>query len=101
MGVTEIDVYNTTVVQLQELQESGKITAVEIVSKYLSQIDAHNIKGVGLRAVIDVAPRSLALARAEELDSERATKGSRGPLHGIPVLIKASQRKEVILRLLL
>lgn len=94
MGGTEIDVYNVTVVQLQELQVSGKITAVEIVTQYLNQIDAHNINGMGLRAVIDIAPRSLVIARAEELDYERAIKGSRGPLHGIPVLMKVSRRKK-------
>lgn len=90
MASSHFDIYNTTAVNLQEWQQSGKLTAVDIVETYLSQIDAHNVKGMGLRAVIDTAPRSLALERAKELDAERASKGSRGPLHGIPVLIKVS-----------
>ena len=45
-----------------------------------------NIKGPVLRAVIEVNPSALAQAKA--LDSERALNGSRGPLHGIPILVK-------------
>lgn len=45
-----------------------------------------NLKGPALRAVLELNPS--ALAQAKQLDLERKTKGGRGPLHGIPVLVK-------------
>src|SRR5205823_616265 len=54
--------------------------------KYLARIDAIDRRGPGLRSVLEVNPDALALADA--LDNERKGKGPRGPLHGIPVLIK-------------
>jgi amidase len=66
--------------------DSGKFTARSLVEKYLSRIEAIDGRGPTLRSVIEVNPDALALA--DELDRERRTKGARGPLHGIPVLIK-------------
>ena len=45
-----------------------------------------NLKGPALRAVIEMNPS--ALAQAADLDEERKTKGPRGPLHGIPIILK-------------
>ena len=75
-----------TVTQLQALMEAGKATAVSLVKKYQSRIHAVDRHGPKLNAVIELNPDALAIAAA--LDQERRTKGPRGPLHGIPVLIK-------------
>src|SRR5262249_47726031 len=64
----------------------GKYTARGLVEKYLARIEAVDRKGPTLRSVIEVNPDALALA--DELDRERRKTGPRGPLHGIPVLIK-------------
>jgi amidase len=65
---------------------SGKYTARSITEQYLARIEAIDRNGPALRSVIEVNPDALAIAG--ELDRERTQKGSRGPLHGIPVLIK-------------
>jgi amidase len=65
---------------------SGKSTARSIAEKYLARIDAIDKHGPAVNAVIELNPDALAIADA--LDRERQAKGLRGPLHGIPVLIK-------------
>jgi len=64
----------------------GKASAVSLAKKYLARIEAIDRHGPALHAVIELNPDALALAAG--LDSERNAKGPRGPLHGIPVLIK-------------
>lgn len=76
----------TTIADLREAIHSGKETARSITEKYLARIEALNTRGPELRAVIEVNPEALAIADA--LDAERRDKGPRGPLHGIPILIK-------------
>src|SRR5258705_311127 len=75
-----------TAAQLQEWMTSGRYTARQIAAMYLNRIDAIDRNGPSLHAVIEVNPDALAIADA--LDEERRTKGPRGPLHGIPILIK-------------
>jgi amidase len=75
-----------TIADLGRAIRSGKETARSLTEKYLARIDALNTKGPELRAVIEVNPEALAIADA--LDAERRAKGPRGPLHGIPILIK-------------
>src|SRR5713226_543441 len=65
---------------------SGKYTARSLTEKYLRRIEAIDNHGPALNSVIEVNPDALAIADA--LDKERKEKGGRGPLHGIPVLIK-------------
>ena len=64
----------------------GRFTSRALTEKYLARIDALNRKGPELRAVLEVNPDALSIA--DSLDEERKTKGARGPMHGIPVLIK-------------
>jgi amidase len=71
---------------LQEGMASGKYTARSIAEGFLARIDAIDRSGPALRSVIELNPDALLIADA--LDSERAAKGTRGPLHGIPVLLK-------------
>src|SRR3989442_6246923 len=71
---------------LQAGLESGKYTARSLVAAYLQRIDELDRKGPSLRAVLEANPD--ALTQAAALDAERKAKGPRGPLHGIPVLVK-------------
>jgi amidase len=75
-----------TIADLQAGMQSGKYTALSLAEKYLARIEAIDRQGPALRSVIEVNPDALALADA--LDKERKEKGPRGPLHGIPILIK-------------
>jgi len=75
-----------TIAQLQAGLATGEHTAVSLVETYLSRIEETNLKGPELRAVIEVNPDAHAIAEA--LDAERKEKGPRGPLHGIPILLK-------------
>jgi amidase len=72
-----------TVAGLQAAMKSGKESAASLTKKYLRRIEEVDPR---LRAVLEVNPDAGAIAR--ELDRERKAKGPRGPLHGIPVLIK-------------
>ena len=80
----ELDEMTTT--QLQEGMRSGKYTSLSITQKYLQRIKEIDKTGPAINAVIEINPDAVAIARS--LDRERKEKGSRGPLHGIPVLIK-------------
>ncbi len=75
-----------TIHDLQQAMESGKLTSVDIVWLYLERIAAFNHQGPKINAVLEVNPDALFIAEA--LDKERAQSGPRGPLHGIPVLLK-------------
>jgi amidase len=75
-----------TIAALQLGIISGKLTARSIADKYLARIDAVDKHGPAVNSVIELNPDALAMADA--LDRERQAQGPRGPLHGIPVLIK-------------
>src|SRR3954449_4987256 len=75
-----------TVSQLQEWMTSGRYTARQITELYLARIEEIDRRGPELRSVIEINPDAASIADA--LDAERRTRGARGPLHGIPVLIK-------------
>src|SRR6476646_91508 len=64
----------------------GRVTSKALVQAYLARIEAFDHRGPGLNALITLNPN--ALREAEALDLERAAKGPRGPLHGIPVIVK-------------
>ncbi len=75
-----------TISDLQDGMKSGKFTARSLVEKYSVRIDEIDKHGPGVNAIIEMNPDALAIADA--LDQERRSKGPRGPMHGIPVLIK-------------
>jgi len=75
-----------TIADLQGGMQSGKYTARAIAEKYLARIDQIDKRGPALNSVIEINPDALSIAEA--LDKERKEKGLRGPLHGIPVMIK-------------
>jgi amidase len=75
-----------TIADLQEGMRSGKFSARALAEKYLGRIEAVDKQGPAVNSVIEINPD--ALASAEALDKERKAKGPRGPLHGVPVLVK-------------
>ena len=75
-----------TISELQDGMKSGKFTARSLIEKYLVRIDEIDKRGPAVNAMIELNPDAFAIADA--LDQERKAKGPRGPLHGIPVLIK-------------
>jgi amidase len=75
-----------TISELQEGMKSGRFTARSLVGKYSARIAEIDKGGPAVNSVIEMNPDAPAIADA--LDQERKTKGPRGPLHGIPVLIK-------------
>jgi hypothetical protein len=101
------DLYEASIAEIQEGLEKGMFTSVDLVKvrqasdtiitarvynighslqAYFARIDEVNLKGPMLRAILEVNPS--ALEQAAVLDVERKTSGSRGPLHGIPILLK-------------
>src|SRR5258707_404956 len=75
-----------TIAELQTAMASGKYSAHSLARKYLDRIDDIDKHGPAINSVIELNPEALSIA--SDLDKERKTKGPRGPLHGIPVLIK-------------
>jgi amidase len=75
-----------TMAELQARIKQGELTAHEICSRYLERIEEIDRRGPTLRSVIEINPDALAIARRR--DEEHRAKGPRGPLHGIPVLLK-------------
>jgi amidase len=65
---------------------SGKFTARSLVEKYTARIDEIDKHGPAINSIIELNPDALSIA--DTLDQERKAKGPRGPLHGVPVLIK-------------
>lgn len=74
------------IADLQAQMRVGKLTSRALVKRFLERIEKLDHSGPRLRAVLEVNPDALNLA--ENLDRERKEKGARGPLHGIPILIK-------------
>src|SRR5262249_33523738 len=75
-----------SIAELQRGMASGQFTAAGLVQGYLKRIEALDRQGPKLKSVLELNPDGLAIAQS--LDQERKAKGQRGPLHGIPVLIK-------------
>ncbi len=72
--------------ELQKHMESGRYSSADITKLYLDRIQAIDQKGPTLKSVIEVNPDALSIASG--LDQERKTGKIRGPLHGIPILLK-------------
>src|SRR5438128_1971961 len=85
-NIPPFELEETTVAALQEGMKSGKYTARSITELYLQRIVAIDKQGPALHSIIELNPDLLQIADA--LDAERKSKGPRGPLHGIPVLLK-------------
>jgi amidase len=84
--VPPFELEEATIAALQEAMASGRRTSRNLVDLYLRRIEEIDRSGPEIRSVIELNPEALAIAA--DLDRERKQKGPRGPLHGVPVLIK-------------
>jgi amidase len=75
-----------TIAELGAAMAAGRLTAAALVARYRERVERMDRQGPALRAVIEVNPDAEAIA--ETLDRERIERGPRGPLHGIPILLK-------------
>lgn len=80
------DIMEATIADIHAGYTNGSLTAVQLVQQYLDRINAYDQSGPKINSIITVNKN--ALAEAAQLDSEREQTGLRGPLHGIPVLLK-------------
>ena len=81
-----LDVEETTIAALQDGMTTGEWTARSVTEAYLARIEQLNLRGPALRALLETNPDALAIA--DELDRERRVQGPRGPMHGVPILLK-------------
>src|SRR5215469_1203872 len=84
--VNDFELNEESILSLQEKMAAGKYSSEQITNLYLQRIDAIDKKGALLNAIIELNPDAVSIARS--LDQERKSGKIRGPLHGIPVLIK-------------
>lgn len=84
--VRPFELDEVTIADLQAGMSSGKFSSRAITEKYLARIEEIDRRGPAVNSVLEINPEAHAIA--ESLDRERQEKKARGPLHGIPVLIK-------------
>ena len=82
------DLEEASVAELHDRMQRGELRAEELTTWYLDRIETIDAAGVTLNAIIEVNPDAIAIARS--LDDEWRLSGPRGPLHGIPVVLKAN-----------
>ena len=80
------DLEEATIATLQQRMQSGQETSRSLVDKYLARIEAVDRSGPVLHSVLEINPDARTIA--DRLDVERKSGRTRGPLHGIPVLLK-------------
>src|SRR5262249_17521096 len=80
------EVAESSITEEQKAMAEGRVTSRALVQAYLNRIEAFDHRGSRLNALITLNPN--ALSEADALDRERAAKHLRGPLHGIPVIVK-------------
>ena len=85
-AAAQIDVYEANIRELQAALANGTATSVQLVEAYLARIAAYSERGPTLNAMIMLNPR--AGEEAASLDQERSRGNVRGPLHGIPIILK-------------
>jgi amidase len=85
-GEQRFPLEEATIADLQQRMQAGSETSRSLVEQYLARIEAVDRRGPALRSVLETNPDALAIA--EQLDAERKSRGPRGPLHGIPILLK-------------
>ncbi|AIQ11798.1 amidase family protein [Paenibacillus durus] len=84
--IQNFDVEEASIFDLQDAMAHGKTTSRELVFCYLSRIAKYDQDGPQINSIMEINPDAIFIAEA--LDLERQRKGSRGPLHGIPILVK-------------
>ena len=83
---TDFEIAEATIPELQDAMGAGQVTSADLVDLYLARIAAYDRAGPALNTIVRLNP--LAREQAMALDAERAVGTVRGPMHGIPVLMK-------------
>src|ERR1700683_5356873 len=86
LDIKSFELDEMTISDLEDGMKSGRFTARSLAGKYSARINETDKHGPAINSVLELNPDALSIADA--LDRERKSKGPRGPLHGIPVLIK-------------
>jgi amidase len=84
--IDPFNVEEATIVEMQAAMSSGQLTARQLVTMYIERIQSIDKQGPTIKAILEINPEVLEIAEA--LDQERRERGPRGPLHGIPLLLK-------------
>ncbi|MGI6014835.1 MAG: amidase family protein [Oscillospiraceae bacterium] len=85
--MTQFNIMDTTIAKVQDAFLKGELTCQELCEAYLARIDAYDKKGPKLNSIIYLNPH--AIEEAEELDKYlKVNKKLKGPLHGIPIMLK-------------
>jgi amidase len=84
--IDDFELNEVTIDELQQKMQNGTLTAKSLTELYLKRIEAIDRQGPALNSVIEVNPDAISIA--ENMDRERKEGKVRGPMHGIPVLIK-------------
>jgi amidase len=79
-------VVEKSILDLQNAMDAGTVTSRDLVDAFLARVRAYDQNGPGINAFVGLNPRAREVA--EGLDAERRARGSRGPLHGIPLVVK-------------
>ncbi|HUO67221.1 MAG TPA: amidase family protein, partial [Gammaproteobacteria bacterium] len=87
-AVTDAEIATFDALTLESHLASGELSAERVASVFLARIQASNDAGPNLHALVEINPDALAIAR--DLDKRRSVSGPVGPLHGLPVVIKAN-----------
>jgi amidase len=82
---SDLDIASSSIARLQRMMGSGSLSSKELVDIYLRRIRGID-KGLDLTSVLELNPEARQIAN--DLDQERRREGARGPLHGIPILLK-------------
>ena len=86
MSAPHQELEEMTIAQMRDLLNRGELSAQSLLSAYLERIEAIDRNGPELRSIIETNPDAMQIA--EQLDEEMRRQGPRGPLHGIPILVK-------------
>ncbi len=84
--IEDFSLNETTIANLSKSYDNGTCSIVDVIKKYLDRIETIDKNGPSLNAVIEINPDALDFGKV--LDNERKNGKSRGPLHGIPIMLK-------------
>ena len=84
----DVDYREYDIDSLQTLMQQGELSSQQLTRYYLDRIEAIDRNGPALNSIIEINPQAIEIAAA--LDAERQVSGPRGPMHGIPVVLKAN-----------